>query len=463
MEQQKPKVRISEDKLKAYLFIPFTEKSGKAYSVEDLLLYLDLAGVEYGIDESAIEVAISTGNLGKEILVAQGKMPTEGEDGRFELKFSQNFSHVPKTRDDGTVDYRSIKTMELVNEGQIIAKYIPAVLGENGVSVTGNPILAKKARELSPLRGRGFTRSDDGVTYTSDMAGKIIVESDGRIIISPVHEVRGNAGIEGGNIDFKGDVIVHGDVVEGITIHATGSIVIDGVAEDCTLAANGEIIIKKGVKGAERTTIFSKDRVVSEYIELAKVRAEATVQADVFYNSTVFAGEKIVLTGKKASVIGGKMWAVEGIECQNVGNEFGVNTLVQVGMDEQTLAKMAEIRQKTTEIEEEISKLEEGLRAYDSAEESTGISYKGDPKRMQLLRNKLNQTGLLERTLSDYEILKSRYDRSRHSEVLVHGYICNGAQVGMNELRYSVHQTYIGARFYRGGADIKISAIEGDK
>ena len=457
---QKPKVKISDDKLKAYLYIPFPEKSGKSYSVDDLLLYLDLAGIEYGIETETIQAALIGEHYGEEILVARGKKPTEGEDGYYVYHFSQDFSHVPQTREDGTVDYRSIKTMEIVSATQKIANYVPAVMGENGMSVTGQVIPAKRSRELSPLRGRGFSRADDGTTYFADIDGKINVESDGRIIISPVHEVRGNAGIEGGNIDFKGDVIVHGDVVEGISIHATGSIVIDGVAEDCTLIANGEIIIKRGVKGAEKTSIFSKDRVVSEFIELAKVRAEGNVQADVFYNSVVFAGEKILLTGKKASVIGGKMWAVEGIECQNVGNEFGVNTKVQVGMDETTLDKMTELRNKVTELEEEISQFEKSLRAYDEAEATTGKSFKGDPKRMLILRNKLNTTGQLERTLSDYNILKDRYDRSRYASVLVHGFICPGANVGINELRYNVTQILLAAKFIRDGAKIIPTGIE---
>jgi len=459
-EIQKPKVKISEDKLKAYLYIPFPEKSGKYYSADDLLMYLDLAGVEYGIETGVIEAALAGGHYGEELLVARGKKPTEGTDGYYEYFFSQEFSHIPQTREDGTVDYRSIKTMELVSETQKIAYYHLAVPGENGMTVLGQELLAKRAKELSPLRGRGFSRADDGVTYFADIDGKINVESDGRIIISPVHEVRGNAGIDEGNINFKGDVIVHGDVSEGISINATGSIVIDGVAEDCTLIANGEIIIKRGVKGAERTSIFSKDRVVSEFIELAKVRAEGNVQADVFYNSIVFAGEKIILTGKKASVIGGKMCAVEGIECQNVGNEFGVNTIVQVGMDESTLDKMRGLREKASELEEEIAGFEQKLRAYDEAEETTGKSFKGDPKRMLLLRNKLNTTGTLERTLNDYAILKDRYERSRHAFVLVHGFICPGANVGINEIRYNVTQILLAVKFIRDEAKIIPIGIE---
>jgi len=226
-EIQKPKVKISEDKLKAYLYIPFPEKSGKYYSADDLLMYLDLAGVEYGIETGVIEAALAGGHYGEELLVARGKKPTEGTDGYYEYFFSQEFSHIPQTREDGTVDYRSIKTMELVSETQKIAYYHLAVPGENGMTVLGQELLAKRAKELSPLRGRGFSRADDGVTYFADIDGKINVESDGRIIISPVHEVRGNAGIDEGNINFKGDVIVHGDVSEGISINATGSIVID--------------------------------------------------------------------------------------------------------------------------------------------------------------------------------------------------------------------------------------------
>ena len=77
---------------------------------------------------------------------------------------------------------------------------------------------------------------DDEVTYTASMDGKIEMQND-RIVVLPVHEVSGNAELAEGNIDFRGDIVIHGNVESGVSIRATGSITIDGVAEACMLEA----------------------------------------------------------------------------------------------------------------------------------------------------------------------------------------------------------------------------------
>lgn len=82
--------------------------------------------------------------------------------------------------------------VEPVEKGQVIAIYKPPVPGEDGMTVKGRPLPAKRARELPPLKGRGFTRQEDGNTYTSNMDGKIDMEND-RITISQVYEIFGNA------------------------------------------------------------------------------------------------------------------------------------------------------------------------------------------------------------------------------------------------------------------------------
>ena len=99
--------------------------------------------------------------------------------------------------------------VEMVTEGQVIAEYHKAIQGKDGMNLKGKPVLAKRGRDLVPLKGKGFERSEDGLTYTSLMDGKIDKNGD-RIVILPVYEINGDADLSVGNIDFRGDVIIHG-------------------------------------------------------------------------------------------------------------------------------------------------------------------------------------------------------------------------------------------------------------
>ena len=98
------------------------------------------------------------------------------------------------------------------------------------MSVTGEIVSARIGRELPPLAGRGFVRMDNNHIYFSNMDGKIEYANN-RIVIMPVYEIFGDVDMKTGNIEFRGDVIVHGNVRKGMKLFTTGTITIDGVVE----------------------------------------------------------------------------------------------------------------------------------------------------------------------------------------------------------------------------------------
>ena len=290
-----PKVRFSSDSMKAYLYLPNPDFEG--YNLDDITEVLRQSGISYGINEQKVRDMIEQQIYNQEVLIAEGDQAVDGIDGYYDYKFDMNFSKKPTVRPDGSVDYWSIKMVEMVTEGQVIAEYHKAVQGKDGMNLKGKPILAKRGRDLVPLKGKGFERSEDGLTYTSLMDGKIDKNGD-RIVILPVYEINGDADLSVGNIDFRGDVIIHGSICSGLIVKATGTVTVDGIVEGASIEAGKDIVLRSGVMGASRAVINSKGNISAKFFEYTRVHANGMIQADVFLNCQVSCGESIILNGR---------------------------------------------------------------------------------------------------------------------------------------------------------------------
>ena len=126
-----PKIRISYDEMEAYLLLPTPLTSDEDYEFNDIMEKVRAAGVKIGINETKISAMIKERYFDRECLIAEGINVVNGVDAYFDFNFDTNFSKVPSRREDGTVDYWSIHTVELVEEGQIIATYHEPVDGSN--------------------------------------------------------------------------------------------------------------------------------------------------------------------------------------------------------------------------------------------------------------------------------------------------------------------------------------------
>ena len=251
-------------------------------------------------------------------------------DGYYEYNFNSSLDHKPKLLPNGTADYWSVHLIEEVSKGQVIATYHPAVEGRDGATVTGRIISARRGREQMPLKGKGFERTPDNRVYTAALDGKIERQND-RIVILPVHEVTGNAELAEGNIDFHGDIVIHGNVENGVVIRATGSITVDGIVEACTLEAGKDIVLRSGMLGGNKASVHSKGSITAKFFEFTKIKCAGDLHADVLMDCDVECQGQVILDGSRGSIIGGRVHAIRGVIVSTLGNEVEKRTAVYVG------------------------------------------------------------------------------------------------------------------------------------
>lgn len=437
--QRKPKVRISYDEMEAYLLLP-TPAFDEPYELAEVMAAIKTAGVKIGLKEDTITAMVKEGFYNQECLIAKGIKPVDGVDGYYTFNFDSNLNKKPSHREDGSVDYWSIHSVELVEEGQVIATYNEPINGSNGMNVKGKLLVAKRGRPLPPLTGKGFVRSDDNKTYTAITEGKIEM-SNNRILISQVHEVHGDVGLKTGNIDFRGDVVIHGNVPSGAVIKATGTITIDGNAEACLIDANKDVIIRGGMLGAGKGTIKTRGNLHAKFLEYANVKADGAIITDAVINCNIICNDKVYLEGKHASVIGGIIHAAAGVEAYNFGNEYGAKTEIYVGVNFEVKKELNYHEICIKEAIDMLDKLNMGLKQFDDAAKSGAAVDPNDPRKASLLRTKIVKQADLATHTQQLNRMNDVVRNAKGACVIAVRDVHNGVTIGINDAVVTVKET----------------------
>lgn len=445
--KEKPLVRISPDEMEAYILLPQPGEN-EAYTTSYVLQTLAERGINTGIAQERLKDLVDARIYNREILIAEGKPPVNGVDGYYDYNFDMKLDNKPKVLPDGSVDYWSVHSIEAVVAGQVIATYHPAIQGADGISVRGRVVPCKRGREQQPLKGKGFERMQDNITYTSLMDGKIEMQND-RIVVLPVHEVYGNAEQAAGNIDFRGDVIIHGAVESGVSIKATGSITVDGVVEACVLEAGKDIILRGGMLGGNKAFVKTKGNITAKFFEFTKIECEGTLRADVLMDCNVYCKQKVIMDGSRGSIIGGDVHAVQGIEVSTLGNDAEKRTSVYVGAGVEVYSKLRMHEKEIEAAQENLAKIEEGLKQFSILEEQRGVSYANDPRRMALLRVRIRDTATIAGHEAEAKKLRVLAEGAKGACVSVLKQVFPGVVVNIDDMKFTLKNIGRSVEFYK--------------
>ena len=334
-------ITISADEMEACVRVvdPSVQLTRK-----DVLRDLKNEGIVYGIDQREVDNLISGRTIQDTIVIARGKPAVQGENGYYEFFFRTNVDHSPKVQADGSVDYRNVDWFEQVKRQQKIAYYHAAGAGEVGYTVTGRRIAAKRGREQSRLRGKGFLVLPDQKTYVSIMDGRIEL-TDNNIEISKMVEFQ-EVSLATGNIRFDGNVYVKGNVGDGTTIAASGDVVVDGFVEAATIVAGGNVILRKGMNASGSGSITAGGNIEGKFFEAVVLKAGNDIHANYCMNCEAHADGEMVIFGRNGSVVGGAVYVVKQLSAQNIGNRAGILTRINVGVSEKMRREQREVEDK---------------------------------------------------------------------------------------------------------------------
>lgn len=277
-------INVSEDKMECYISIAYLperiyaiedvkednsitlnakvvkEEYPPLYTEQEIIGVLKGKGITYGYCIENIKQCLSLKGA-ENLLVAKGKPMIPSKDDEIEVYFKKGNIHEFQLDDSGNVDFMSIGNISSVKKGDILCRRISGIDGEVGKNIFGQAASPKrrKIKDIIPKEGCELKDKD---TIIASIDGKPDVKGTS-FSVHNVHKVMGDVDIKTGNIHFIGDVIVYGDVKEGMNIEAGNSIYVNSNVFRGVLKASSDINIKGSV-------ISSSIKAGSNYVELVK-------------------------------------------------------------------------------------------------------------------------------------------------------------------------------------------------
>lgn len=335
---------------------------GRSVKLPDILHSLKENGISMGLSRLKIEAILKRLTLlkpGESIssVIANGKPAVNGTHAKIERKVPlarERLLH-PQERDDGTVDMRNLGSVVMVSPNDVLMVKTPATEGSKGYNVLGEVLPATAGKDVQMVAGEG-TQFDaaDANKLIATVAGQPVEINNG-MQVDDVLQIK-NVDVGYGNVDFKGSILISGDVCEGMQVRSSGDITVMGFVESAVLQAEGDITVSKGVLGRQlggnelSTKLIAKGQISAQFVQYSELNSQANVLVtkQLLHSKTETQGTLTVsdATGRRGDLIGGSAYAEKGIVAVTIGATADTKTELYCAM------KLDELKQQFKDLDE---------------------------------------------------------------------------------------------------------------
>ncbi len=335
----RPAVVLSPNLLEASLDLRAPCGAEQPLVREELDRALEANGIVFGIDPKRIDTAwlifTARGGLPRPMRVASGQAPQPGRPARLEYAIDLEQHVGRKDEQDGSVDFHELGTVRNVAAGQQIGVWYPAEESLPGRGLDGVELPVPDSDGSQDLRGgdklRCVEQEDGSVILEAEIDGILVLENEVPAV-SEIFLVPGDVGVETGNIDAEGSVVITGAVRPGFHVTARHDIEVQGVVEGSSLDAGGRVSIASGLIGDEETLVRAAGDVCIKYAQNARIECGGDVEIlDADMGSTIdCSGHLRAITGR-GRLCGGTYSAAQSIEATEIGSDLGAVTVLAAG------------------------------------------------------------------------------------------------------------------------------------
>lgn len=264
--------------------------------------------------------------------------------------------------------FQQLDSILEVNKGQLLAS-IPEEANKETVDIVGGENVI-----VTPDRKK-FYASVSGQLYWNKNVVSVI----------PIKKFDGDVDSTLGEVYYKGNVSIKGNVLDGVKIRATGDIFITENVNKAEIISEKNIFVKNGYKGRDGGLLKAKGNVIVRFVENGNIESdENVIVGESIMHSTISARRQVALIGEKKIIVGGKIIAGEEINCAILGSENYTTTEVQVGATTTEREQLETDRAQLNAFEKEYQEVDLNIGTLIAQKESGRISTDHEKKLLEL-------------------------------------------------------------------------------
>ncbi|MDE6599633.1 MAG: FapA family protein, partial [Oscillospiraceae bacterium] len=319
-------VTIVSNGSEAYITVEPPVNGGAEITAETIMRKLAEAGVTYGINQETVNKIADKKLYGERTLIAVWTPPVNGTDGTITYRYEKKVEIAPVENEHGFVDYKNLGLVRTVHKGDVIADITLPTEGTPGTDVRGKTIRQVIGKKAAYTIGTNTELTEDGTRIVALIDGNINFKNNA-FAIDNVVTIAGDVDASVGNINFVGDVVIKGEVMEGFKISSNANIIVAGNVNGASLEADGDIIIKKGCINSK---VVAHGSVTINFCERSDIKCDGTLTSSNFVICDVYCGE-LCVKGNTGGLMGGKYTSLSSVELSNIGTKNYTPTMLTIG------------------------------------------------------------------------------------------------------------------------------------
>lgn len=430
-------VEISVDPNCTTAFMTITEPQNGGLDVtpDKVSQEIRAKGINFGIMQDAVDDAVDNRRYGENICIARWKPPVNGVDGKIDYYFKKETTFKPVEDENGNVDYKNLGLVRNIYRGTPIAKITLPTEGTPGMDIMGKPVSQKQGVPASFSVGKGTELVKDGTEIIASVDGNLAY-NNGAFCIEESLLIRGDVDVSSGNIEFIGDIMIKGNVMEGFSVTSKKNVTVYGTVTNGTVTADGNISVKLGSINSSLRS--EKGSIKLDFCQNSNVYAAQNVEATSFVGGEVFAGKKLIASGK-GIMVGGKYTALEDITASVIGSESYAKTMITLGNNAVLSEEMEGHKRQISELEDKLDQLGKIVTALTEMAKVSKLTPEREQMKVEAMRSRFQIQGEIKRLKNRISEIETTLERKQNLSISCKKAFYPGTTLRINSFVYQVN------------------------